>query len=227
MDTVLLVSELAAKYKESLLSHALKLKGNQCEINEAMDVFKSVQEWRYSKGVLYTPFKFFNELMGYSPGRVVKKIFLSPLDGRLQGFECAGFVENKLCLMLDSAKGGENSRLALSRVEEKEGGVFVKRSHHYDFTRSAGRAAEFVSLSLITRLSDRFELSAGASVRGDFGLKLFECGADGLVDCVYVYGTGFREPIRHQFYYDWRGLLKITVPSKNPDEESVVWKRKR
>ena len=64
-------------------------------------------------------------------------------------------------------------------------------------------------------------------MRGDFGLKLFECGAYGLVDCVYVYGTGFREPIRHQFYYDWRGLLKITVPSKNPDEESIVWKRKR
>jgi hypothetical protein len=226
METVSLVCELADKYKDSLLSQVSKLKHDHLEINRGMDVFKLVQEWKYSKGILYTPFKFFNELMGYGQGRMVKKNFQSPLEGRLQGLECAGFFEKKLCLMIDSAKGGENARLTMSRIEEKEGAVVVKRSHHYDFTKSVGKEAEFVSLALVARLSDRFELSAGLSVRGDFGLKFFEYGSDGSVDCVYVYGTGFHEPIRHQFYYDWRGLLRITVPSKKPKEESIVWQRR-
>lgn len=227
METVKLVCELAVKYKESLSSRVSNLKTNRVEIRKSIEIFKEILDWRYSKGVFYTPFEFFNELAGFNQGKPVKKTFPSPLEARYQGLESAGFVENKLCLMLDSAKGEENARLAISRVEEVGGDLLIKRSNHYDFTSLLYKDPELISVSLISRISERVGVSSGVSVRGDFSFTLFEYGADGLVDCVYVYGTGFREPIRHQFYYDWRGLLKITVPSKNPDEESIVWKRKR
>lgn len=221
------VVELAGKYKADLEERLVALRGDSSAIESTMDVFSSICDWRYSRGVFYTPFYFFNELVGDSPGKVVKKKFPSPLDARYEGFECAGFLGGDLAITISSAKGAENSRLVASRIERDGKKVFVLTSCHYDFTSLAGRAPEVVSVSLIDGMLDGMEVCACASVRGDFWIQVFFYVEVGVVDCVYVYGTGFREPIRHQFYYDWRGLLKITVPSKNPDEESIVWKRKR
>ena len=160
MDRFERVVELAGKYKADLEERLVALRGDSSAIESTMDVFSSICDWRYSRGVFYTPLYFFNELVGDSPGKVVKKKFPSPLDARYEGFECAGFLGGDLAITISSAKGAENSRLVASRIERDGKKVFVLTSCHYDFTSLAGRAPEVVSVSLIDGIASLINISS-------------------------------------------------------------------
>lgn len=95
--------------------------------------------------MFYTPEQFFNELLEESPGKPLQK-YISPLEARRNGAESAGFIDDRLVLTIDSEKQEpELVRLTANLISYKDSEIFIRRTHHYDFT---DKPSKNLSLSL-------------------------------------------------------------------------------
>ena len=226
MDTSFPNIDDIKKIKDNLVNELAALKNNSEELDSAIRTISNITEWKYSRGVFYTPEQFFNELLEESPGKPLQKKYISPLEARRNGAESAGFIDDRLVLTIDSEKQEpELVRLTANLISYKDSEIFIRRTHHYDFTDKPSKKPELVSLTTIKRLSENLEVSVGIFTRGDYGFKVFSFNENNLVNHIYVLGSRHQSTIRYDLHYmDDEKVESITTKGRDGEPDITIWK---
>lgn len=220
--------EHAISTRQNLTRELASLKNDTDALNATVHLVSNITEWKYSRGILYTPERFFNELLEENSGKPLQKKFTSPLEARKNGVESAGFIDDRLVLTIDSEKEDPDlARLTANLISYKNSEIIIRRAHHYDFTDKPGKKPELVSLTAIKKLSSDLEVSVGISTRGDYGFKAFSFNEKNLVEHIYVLGSRHQNPIRYDLHYtDDNQVESITTKGRDGAPDIITWKNK-
>jgi hypothetical protein len=216
---------------DSFFSNSIKKLESQLIENEtnpifAKDAFSSidlVDDWKYSTGPIYNPIPFRDQVMGFTPGKPVKRKFSSPLDAiSCKNIYASGFIDGKLAIEKYPI---EIKTASLNFYQSIDSNGTLEKIIKYNPINN-----EFIKLAGLNeiRIIDKFNIYfTGISIDGYYLIQL-KYDSNNYLIYEKSYSKGWPANAEYFYHYDNKGNLSmITTPSKYPEFHVKIWPKSK
>lgn len=189
-------------------------------LDNANDILKNVDEWKFSTGAIFDQPPYDNEMAGFNPGRLLKKNYHTPFEARLKGAYSSGFIGGVHVITVHPSKS-ENLPLAISRF--KWSGDILHTSHVKYFNHEkfhSKNLPSLVGINIFFEFSNNIRANVGVGVGDSCAIVLFYYNERKMIQSASSVTAPFDFQSEYLMHYDINDELELITSG-----DMAVWKK--
>jgi hypothetical protein len=222
MSSIISLPVFEEKLHELNVLFASKKKDHGYIIDIA-DRCAGIQEWVYSTGDIFNPLPYRDEMMGFNPGRLVKKKYATPMDAVTnKSIYASGFIDGKRVILKDPVQ--ENTGYISHFFQQDDETILVRR---VKYKVPNYNSSQLVALNIIKDIDIGRRIYVGVSERS-YSCSLLIYDSSQRLTCETSFSQGWIADVEYHFTYDGdNSLIMVTTPSKDENFEVKLWPKSK
>jgi hypothetical protein len=167
--------------RDEIRSQFLVKKNERDYLEKFYPLIENLREWKYSTGPIFDQPPYTLEMAGYDGGRLLKKQYSGPFDGRLKEVYSSGFLGDEHVVTIDPSKP-VNAPLNATFFCQNTDEVTISNIKFFNNKSHASeKAPELVSMKILYDYQENVKACIGVGNRNAYIIRLYYCNDDGVI----------------------------------------------
>jgi hypothetical protein len=187
-------------------------------------IVNDIHSWRFSKDeYCFHPIPYRSEVMAFNPGRIVATKYATVQDAMMKGFHCAGYIGDKLSVILNPSKSADGWTMSYFGYDETT--ITIRNATYFLGNRKVYPRLEGMT-EIIWLEQNAVRLMIVVGRQKQYTLSLLHYGDDGLLNSETAFSRDWPQEEYYRFHHNEHGeMIRITVDSPLKTDD-VLWQAK-